>query len=121
MPYHHIPAREGPPALIIVVLVLVVLFLAIRATAEVNTPLIQHRWRADIACRCPTEWRREYQVGRKAPIKWGPFECTHALKNVVTEWARDEGLWNRGDRDPAKPDGYRWDLYYKDQGALAQR
>lgn len=88
-----------------------VIWMSIPASA---TPLVEHRWRAWVAC-VENAWEREYQVGRSSAIKPQPWECTHAQKNVLTETLRAWGWWDRGDRGPAPDPEYRWDLYYLDR------
>jgi len=63
-----------------------------------------HRRRARMAWR--GDWRRRYQIGRDSKLKPWFFEWTHALKNIIIEEARELGNFNRGNRDPLKPDGY---------------
>lgn len=51
-------------------------------------------------------WKRIYHIGDNSPNKWGPFEWTHAVWGLATQWLRRNKILNRGNRDWRKPDGY---------------
>ena len=69
------------------------------------------RWRMTLR----GEWKREYQQGRKSPVKrwhwlpgrlsWIP-EISHATKNLWVEWLRLKGWWDRPQRPENRCLGY---------------